>query len=222
MNLLVSRPTYFIYFNDISNNLEIKKKLLPIIMNKKEEIMNNNTYINSDFKTSYITKFSNLNENYNNFLKEKYIINTIKNELKNMIYENKQLNFNIKDCFIGNMWFNIYNINEFKELEAHNFDITINNNNIYYPTFNFIYILNDDTLIEENINNKNNIIFKYSTNSHNLMPFSKRNKGHINSKFIKKVKEGTLFIFLSNIKYGTQKVKSNNRVTICGNIYCSY
>jgi hypothetical protein len=216
MSYYSPRHNQFIYWTDISNHVEIKKKILPIIINKKEETKNNNPFKNSNVNTSLVKITSKLSKNYNDFLKEKYILEPIIDIIKNL-FKNFNFLININNIYIKNIWFNFYNINDFQETHNHNkSNINIINNIISYGLISFIYILNDDTLDKVNIKERNNIKFNFNKL---LNHTSLDRKLDINTRKYLDIKEGTLIVFNSNLNHLVSPVKNNGRITISGNLF---
>jgi hypothetical protein len=200
-------PAEFVYWDQLENHKEIKKQLLPVILQKSKERKNN------PFEACKLnTSLSRSNEN--NFLRSKDILENIifKNIEKMLSKYTKIYNYNnnIKSSIVSGCWWNVYDEGDFQEEHSH-WEPPINIENMtFYSTFSVIYILHDE-------NEKSSIIFRKDPPLPLKKPFEEYGFSTSN---VKEIREGTILIFPYNLRHLVKPCVKPGRVTVAYNV-CS-
>lgn len=207
-------PSNFVYWTDIKNHEEIKRKLIPKIEKidhkQRSEKQKDNGLINAS---------TNYNTATGNFLDEEpYITNELVwkplNELLKKL--NSREGFSpilIKSSMISDSWYTKYDKDGSFGFHSHmSHGVTVNGE-IYIPSFSMIYILNDP-------NNENVTEFMSPTPMYVSTQSALENI--LYTKNIKEVKEGTLLIFPSSLYHGVSNTKIPGRITIAINVVSSF
>ena len=208
---LFTFPTEFVYWDKIENHEEIKKELLPIILEKNDKTKNN-PFGACELNTSFY-KDKRL-QSENKFLKNRKLLDDIvhKSVIKMCHQENKNVgNYlsNIGDSFVSSCWWNVYNEKEHQEVHDHNGPPCFVNGNFYYPSLSMIYILHDE-------NERSSVVFKKKSplplmRPHDTISFSTSDE--------ETVGEGSIIIFPSNLSHLVKPCIKPGRVTIAYNMY---
>jgi len=196
-------PSEFVYWDKIENHDEIKKEILPKILeaNKNKK---NNPFNACKFNTSF---------KYN----EKPDLDVLNKKMSDFIifYLEKMfkiMNFNIEKLMINDGWWNVYDEGEFQEEHDHLDRPIYSNGDLFYPTLSVIYILHDD-------NEKSSIVFRKDGPFPLMEP-------HLEVAFktedVKEIKEGTILIFPYTLRHLVKPSIKPGRVTIAYNICSAY
>lgn len=206
-------PHEFVYWDKVENHDEIKKELLPIILEKNKKIKNNpfNACI---LNTSFYSDEKHFTEN--EFLRsEKMLENVIFYHLEKMIKNYNSLNLNkIYDghTILEGSWWNVYNKNEYQEAHAHMGEPIYTMDKFFYPSFSMVYILNDE-------NDKSALTFKKSGPLSCAPSFVEHIFRTCN---VKDIKEGSILIFPSNLLHLVEPCLNAGRVTLTYNFYSTF
>ena len=201
-------PAHFLYLKNNDNHNELKKELLPKILETKETIKDDKPFNACLFETSFDRE--ELNKKI--FFESEELKTMIWNNIENAIdIYNKNISYfkiNIKQSLLTRVWYNIYNkgSNHFQEYHRHDVNPTIKDNKLYHPTLSGIYILHDN-------NKVNNTIFKSY-----VSPFSNTRHNIIDTSNINNISEGTILLFPSSLEHCVKPVLED-RVTIAFNIH---
>ena len=205
-------PSDFVYWDTLEKHEEIKKKLLPIILQKNNKTKNN-PFDTCIFNTS-LYKNTEKDSIENGFLKNKELLDSIvfKN-IDNMLSKYNFLTRNKSiDFFVVSGWWNVYNKNEYQEEHSHHAPPTEINKKVFYPSLSMIYILHDE-------NEKSSVIFRKD----GPMPFAPPHEDCVfKTEEKKEIKEGTILIFPYNLRHLVKPCIKPGRVTIAYNIYSAF
>lgn len=201
-------PAHFLYLKNNDNHNELKKELLPKILETKETIKDDKPFNACLFETSFDREELNRKIFFESKELKTMIWNNIDNAINNYNKNIPYFQINIKKSIITKIWYNIYNkgSNHFQEYHSHGSDPIIKDNKLYYPIFSGIYILHDN-------NKVNNTIFKSY-----ISPFSNLKHNIIDTSKINNISEGTILLFSSSLEHCVKPVLED-RVTIAFNIY---
>jgi len=193
-------PSEFVYWDKVENHDEIKKEILPKILeaNKNKK---NNPFDNCNFNTSY--GLSDLN------IMNKKLFDVICFYLEKMF---KAIDFNPQKINIHSGWWNVYDESEFQEEHTHFGPPIYLHGDIFYPAFAVIYILHDE-------NEKSSIVFKKGG------PFPLMEPHHemvFKTEDVKEIKEGTILIFPYNLRHLVKPCIKPGRVTLAYNVRSVY
>lgn len=201
-------PGEFVYWDRVENHDEIKRELLPVILEKDNKIKNN-PFEACKFNTSF--SISGKTNSENDFLYNENVqhifINLFVKMLK-MYEETCPFKIDVGLYTIRYIWWNVYNKDDYQELHDHISRPLIINNNIYYTSFSAIYILCDE-------NEESSIVFK-KTPPVTIGPYFQNFE--FNTKNCQDIKEGTILIFPSNLLHLVKPCIKPGRVTIACNI----
>ena len=205
-------PTEFVYWDTVEKHEEIKKKLLPIILQENAKTKNN-PFDTCRFNTSMYTN-QEKNAIKNNFLlRDKKLLDSIvfKN-IDNMLNKfSLTRNQNNEFCVISG-WWNVYNENEHQEEHSHLAPPIPINKKLFYPSLSVIYILHDE-------NEKSSVIFRKD----GPIPLIEPHRDCIfKTEEKKEIKEGTILIFPSNLRHLVKPCIKPGRITIAYNIYSAF
>ena len=198
-------PSEFVYWDKVENHDEIKKEILPKILeaNKNKK---NNPFDNCKFNTGFLS-IPEVNNKENSFLMNKKMFDVILFYLEKMF---KAIDFNPEKINIHNGWWNVYDESEFQEEHTHFGPPIYLRGDIFYPAFSVIYILHDE-------NEKSSIVFKKS----GPFPLMEPHREEVfKTENVKEIKEGTILIFPCNLRHLVKPCIKSGRVTLAYNI-CS-
>ena len=206
-------PSDFVYWDEVKNHDEIKKQLLPTILKKVEENINN-PFVTSLFKTSYY--MDERLETENIFLYDKNLVETIIFEpLTKMIEKYNGLGMHqIKLGFsvLRGAWWNMYEENHYQEHHDHSSPPLNINGNTLYPSLSMIYILHDE-------NEKSGVVFKKYAPQPLVPPFAEHT---FQTSKHEDIKEGTVLIFPSGLGHLVKPCIKPGRITIAYNLFSTY
>jgi hypothetical protein len=206
----ISIISQFLYYRTIPEHEDIKKKLIPKILEQEEEFKNNNIGLENAY-----TNFSserNWHE-HSSFLVEPSVLKPIVlqtiDEVISHIKTNNMLPIpTYKNYFVGSCWYTRYSIGGNFDYHGHGHQQTIINGQVAHTAFSIIYILSDE-------NEKNSTLFR--THDRNYLSIS--NDIGIDTADLTEIKEGTVLIFPSNFLHKVNPVKIPNRITVSYNIF---
>ena len=196
-------PSEFVFWDKVENHDEIKKEILPKILeaNKNKK---NNPFDNCKFNTSFQH-----NDKRDLNVTDKKMSDVIFFYLKKMF---KIINFNAEKLMINKGWWNVYDEGEFQEEHDHLGPPQYLDGDLFYPAFSVIYILHDE-------NEKSSIVFKKGG------PFPLIEPHHENvfrTEDVKEIKEGTILIFPYNLRHLVKPCIKPGRVTLAYNVRSVY
>jgi hypothetical protein len=196
-------PSEFVYWDKVKNHDEIKKEILPKILeaNKNKK---NNPFSACKFNTS----FKHNDEPDLNVMNKK-MLDVIIFYLEKMF---KAMDFNPGKINIRDGWWNVYDEGEFQEEHAHFGPPTYFHGDMFYPAFSIIYILHDE-------NEKSSIIFKKGGPLPLMEPHYEK---VFKTEDVKEIKEGTILIFPYTLRHLVKPCIKPGRVTLAYNIYSVY
>ncbi len=206
----ISIISQFLYYRTIPEHEEIKKKLMPKILEQEEKFINNNinlenAYTNYSFKGKWFEQ--------SGFLGDPSVVKPI---ILQTIYEviNHMKSNNIlpippyKDYLISNAWYTRYNIDGSFDYHQHGHIQTIINGQMANTVFSIIYILND-----QNIGNSTMFM------NHDRTYLVMSEEIEIDTAEFSDIKEGTVIIFPSSFYHKVKRIKIPNRITVSYNIF---
>jgi hypothetical protein len=207
-------PSEFVYWDKIENHEDIKKQLLPIILQKSKENANN-PYEACNLNTSLIRDDKRAYEENKFLLSENVVKSVVFHNIQKMINKYTKLyncNINIGPSIVSGCWWNVYDEGDFQEEHNHVAPSTSVENNVFYPSFSAIYILHDE-------NEESSIIFRKDSPLPLKKPFE--DYGFSTSN-VKDIREGTIIIFPYSLKHLVKPCVKAGRVTIAYNISSTF
>tara|TARA_B100000795_G_scaffold33578_1_gene22122 strand:- start:882 stop:1520 length:639 start_codon:yes stop_codon:yes gene_type:complete len=205
----ISIISQFLYYRTIPEHEEIKKQLMPKILEQEEKFKNNNIGLENAY-TSYSNE---LNDGFDRrFLVEQsvlkpIVLQTIDEVIRHMISNNIVPIPPYKEYFVSNAWYTRYNTGGNFDYHSHGHSQTIINGQLAHTAFSIIYILND-----QNVGNSTMFI------NHDRKYLSTNDITEIDTAGIHDIKEGTVIIFPSNFLHKVKPIKIPNRITVSYNI----
>ena len=196
-------PSEFVYWDKVENHDEIKKEILPKILeaNKNKK---NNPFDSCKFNTSF-----EYNGKPDLNVMNKKMFDVILFYLEKMF---KTMNFNVEKLMINKGWWNVYDEGEFQEEHNHLGDPNYSNGDLFYPALSVIYILHDE-------NEKSSIVFRKPGPFPLMKPHDER---VFKTEDVKEIKEGTILIFPYNLRHLVKPCIKRGRVTLAYNIRSVY
>ena len=197
----ISIISQFLYYRTIPEHEEIKKQLMPKILEQEEKFKNNNIGIENAY-----TNYSSDKDwrEHGGFLGDPSVVKpivlqTIKEVINHMKSNNILPIPPYKGYFIDNCWYTRYKTGGSFEYHQHGHSQSI---------FSIIYILNDQNV-------GNSTIFM----NHDKNYLSMSEDIGIDTADYSDIKEGTVIIFPSNFYHKVKPIKIPNRITVSYNIY---
>ena len=203
----ISVISQFLYYRTIPEHEDIKKKLMPKILEQEQEFKNNNINLENAY-----TSYSGNGSRNIYFLEDPSVVKPI---ILQTIYEviNHMKSNNIlpippyKDYLIGNAWYTRYNTDGSFDYHSHGHIQTIINGQMANTVFSIIYILND-----QNIGNSTMFM------NHDRTYLVMSEEIEIDTAEFSDIKEGTVIIFPSSFYHKVKRIKIPNRITVSYNI----
>lgn len=197
----ISIISQFLYYRTLPEHEEIKKQLMPKILEQEEKFKNNNIGIENAYTSYSIDK--DWCEN-NSLLTEPSVVKPVVLQTIGEVVNHMKNNdlYPIppyKEYFISNAWYTRYNTGGSFEYHQHGHSQSI---------FSIIYILNDQNV-------GNSTIFM----NHDKNYLSMSEDIGIDTADYSDIKEGTVIIFPSNFYHKVKPIKIPNRITVSYNIY---
>ena len=196
-------PSEFVFWDKVENHDEIKKEILPKILEDSKN-KKNNPFDNCKFNTSFQR-----NDKLDLNVMNKKMFDVIFFYLEKMF---KTINFNVGKLIINNGWWNVYDEGEFQEEHDHLGPPHYLDGDLFYPAFSVIYILHDE-------NEKSSIVFKKSGPFPLMEPHCEE---VFKTENVKEIKEGTILIFPYNLRHLVKPCIKPGRVTLSYNIRSAY
>jgi hypothetical protein len=196
-------PSEFVFWDKVENHDEIKKEILPKILEDSKN-KKNNPFSACKFNTSFKH-----NDKPDLNVMNKKMFDVIIFYLEKMF---KTINFNVGKLIIKNGWWNVYDEGEFQEEHSHVGPPTYLHGDIFYPALSVIYILHDE-------NEKSSIVFRKDGPFPLMEPHEKL---ILKTEDIKEIKEGTILIFPYNLRHLVKPCIKPGRVTLSYNILSAY
>jgi len=197
----ISIISQFLYYRTIPEHEEIKKQLMPKILEQEEKFKNNNIGIENAY-----TNYSNEGKwcEHSSFLGDPsvfkpIVLQTVVEVINHMKSNNILPIPPYKGYFIDNCWYTRYKTGGSFEYHQHGLSQSI---------FSIIYILNDQNV-------GNSTIFMNHDRNH----LSMSEDIGIDTADYSDIKEGTVIIFPSNFYHKVKPIKIPNRITVSYNIY---
>ena len=205
----ISIISQFLYYRTLPEHEEIKKQLIPKILEQEEEFKNNNIGLENAY-TNFSSEIK-WHEN-NSFLVEPSVIKPIVlqtiDEVISHIKTNNMLPIPpYTEYFITNAWYTRYNTGGSFDYHNHGHAQHIMGGQVAHTVFSIIYILSDES-------DKNSTHF--ATHDRNYLSIS--DSIEIDTADIHDIKEGTVIIFPSNFLHKVKPIKIPNRITVSYNI----
>jgi hypothetical protein len=202
----ISIISQFLYYRTIPEHEEIKKQLMPKILEKEEKSENTKNIQNA------YTSYSNEWNEHNNFMVEPSVLKPVVlqtiDEVISHIKTNNMLPIPpYKEYFVSNFWYTRYNTGGSFDYHDHGHVQTILNGQVAHTAFSIIYILNDQNV-------GNSTIFENRDRKY----LSIFDGIKIDTMDLYDIKEGTVLIFPSNFLHKVKPIKIPNRITISYNI----
>jgi hypothetical protein len=206
----ISIISQFLYYRTIPEHEDIKKKLMPKILEQEQEFKNNNINLENAY-TSYSREKNGLKNI--DFLVELPVLKPIVlqtiDEVISHIKNNNILPIPpYTEYFITDSWYTIYNTGGNFDYHSHGHSQSIIGGQVAYSVFSIIYILNDQ-------DDANSTVF--TTHDRNYL--SMTDIGVFDTAEFSDIKEGTVIIFPSNFYHKVKPIKIPNRITVSYNIY---
>ena len=206
----ISIISQFLYYRTIPEHEEIKKQLIPKILEQEEKFKNNNIGIENAY-----TNYSSDKDwrEHGGFLGDPSVVKpivlqTIK-EVINHMKSNNILPIPLyKDYFVSNAWYTRYNTDGSFDYHQHGHTQSIINGQMANTAFSIIYILND-----QNVENST----MFMNHDRNYLAISKDIE--IDTADYSDIKEGTVIIFPSSFHHKVNRIKIPNRITVSYNIF---
>jgi len=197
-------PSEFVFWDKVENHDEIKKEILPKILeaNKNKK---NNPFSACKFNTS----FKHNDEQPDLNVMNKKMFDVIFFYLEKMF---KTINFNAEKLMVNKGWWNVYDEGEFQEEHSHTGPPKYLDGDLFYPAFSIIYILHDE-------NEKSSIVFKKTGPFPLMEPHREK---VFKTEDVKEIKEGTILIFPYNLRHLVKPCIKPGRVTLAYNIRSLY
>src|SRR6056300_769707 len=196
-------PSEFVFWDKVENHDEIKKEILPKILEDSKN-KKNNPFYNCKFNTSF-----NYNVKPDLNVMNKKMLDVIFFYLEKMF---KTINFNTEKLMINKGWWNVYDEGEFQEEHEHSGSPIYSNGDLFYPALSVIYILHDD-------NEKSSIVFRKPGPFPLMEPHCEE---VFKTENVKEIKEGTILIFPYNLRHLVKPCIKPGRVTLAYNICSVY
>ena len=211
----ISIVSQFLYFRTLPEHEEIKKQLLPKIL-EQEDVYNNNNMGMENAYTTYNNDSTTTTHPISNdttfLLDEQITVPIVRQSIKEVIDHMKQNNMLPLPCYkgytISRSWYTRYDIGGKFQSHDHGNDPIIIQGSVVQPAFSIIYILNDQ-------NDQNSTFFE----SHDRNYLPRTSSIQIDTANIHDIKEGTVLVFPSTFLHGVTSIKVPNRVTISYNVY---
>jgi len=210
----ISIVSQFLYFRTLPEHEEIKKQLLPKILEQKDVYKNNNMGMENAYTTynNDPTTVHPVSNDTTFLLDEQIITPVVRQSIKEAIDHMKRNNMLPLPCYkgytISRSWYTRYAIGVKFQSHSHGQDPVIIQGYVGQPAFSIIYILNDQ-------NDKNSTFFE----SHDRNYLPRTSSIQIDTANIHDIKEGTVIVFPSTFLHGVTSIKVPNRVTISYNVY---
>ena len=205
----ISIISQFLYYRTIPEHEEIKKQLMPKILEQEEEFKNNNIGLENAY-TNFSSEIK-WHEN-NSFLVEPSVIKPIVLQTIDEVISHIKTN-NIlpippyKEYLISGCWYTRYNTGGSFEYHNHGHAQFVNNGRVAYTAFSIIYILSDE-------NEANSTVF--TTHDRNYLSIS--DSIQIDTMDLHDIKEGTVIVFPANFDHKVKPVKIPNRIVLSYNV----
>jgi len=205
----ISIVSQFLYYRTIPEHEDIKKKLMPKILEQEQEFKNNNINLENAY-TSYSSE-KNGSRNID-FLVELSVLKPIVLQTIDEVISHMKINnlFPIppyKEYFVPDSWYTRYNTDGSFDYHSHGHSQSIIDGQVAYTAFSLIYILND-----QNVGNSTMFM------NHDRNYLSTSEDTTIDTTDLTDIKEGTVIIFPSNFSHKVKPVKIPNRITVSYNI----
>ena len=203
-------PCQYLYWTQVENHLEIKEKYKSVLAKIKKESIGIKPFRRANFVTNFSTDVDST-EKYE-FLDDEDIENIVWKPIKSMLSELEGRMDKPKEMILQDYWANFYDKGQYQEMHNHVGDPVKLGDDMFYPTFSVVYILNDE--------GKNSL--SYDLNQLNV-PFANPYKQFIFDTSIREdIKEGTVLVFSSTLKHAVNPVETDNRITLAFNVSCSF
>ena len=205
----ISIISQFLYYRTIPEHEDIKKKLMPKILEQEEKFKNNKQKL----QNAYTSYFNDKDwREHNSFLGDPSVVNpiilqTIDEVINHMISNNILPIPPYKEYFISNAWYTRYNTGGNFDYHSHGHSQYVRDRQVAYTAFSIIYILSDQ-------NDANSTIFM----NHDRNYLSIDDVAVIDTTDYSDIKEGTVIIFPSNFYHKVKPIKIPNRITVSYNI----
>jgi hypothetical protein len=196
-------PSEFVFWDKVENHDEIKKEILPKILEDSKN-KKNNPFYNCKFNTSFQH-----NDNRDLNVMDKKMSDVIFFYLKKMF---KIINFNAEKLMINKGWWNVYDEGEFQEEHDHLGPPTYLDGDLFYTALSVIYILHDD-------NEKSSIVFRKDGPFPLMEPYR---ENVFKTEDVKEIKEGTILIFPYNLRHLVKPCIKPGRVTLAYNVRLAF
>ena len=205
----ISIISQFLYYRTIPEHEEIKKQLMPKILEQEEKFKNNNTNLQNAY-----TNFSSEGKchEHSSFLVEPSVLKPIVLQTIDEVISHIKTN-NIlpippyKEYLISGCWYTRYNTGGSFEYHNHGHAQFVNNGRVAYTAFSIIYILSDE-------NEANSTVF--TTHDRNYLSIS--DSIQIDTMDLHDIKEGTVIVFPANFDHKVKPVKIPNRIVLSYNV----
>tara|TARA_B110000285_G_scaffold203804_1_gene240255 strand:- start:316 stop:957 length:642 start_codon:yes stop_codon:yes gene_type:complete len=205
-------PTTYVYWENLKDHDELKRKYMPIIDKIEQDNPNEvkNPFDACTVKCMSITSGPKIN----NFLEPSDMTKIIWNPLDNFIKEinsKYQYKISVKESFVSGYWFNTYDKYDNQDLHCHIEHKRIKNGVIYHAIFSGVYILNDE-------NESSSLLFRSSREQ----PFTDPTIEYtFDTGKTSDIKEGTVMIFPVQLLHMVRNCIKPGRRTIAFNIFSS-
>ena len=205
----ISIISQFLYYRTIPEHEEIKKQLMPKILEQEERFKNNKQNLQNAY-TNFFTDVPVIE--HSAFLVELSVIRPIVTQTIDEVINHMKSN-NIlpippyTEYFITNSWYTRYNTGGNFDYHSHGHSQSIIDGQVAHTAFSIIYILSDQ-------NDANSTVF--TTHDRNYLSIA--DIGVIDTTDFSDIKEGTVIIFPSNFQHKVKPIKIPNRITISYNI----
>jgi hypothetical protein len=205
----ISIISQFLYYRTIPEHEDIKKKLMPKILEQEEKFKNNNRNLQNAY-TNFFTDVP--ATEHSDFLVEPSVLKPIVLQTIDEVISHMKTN-NIlpmppyKEYFITNCWYTRYNTGGSFDYHSHGHSQSIIDGQVAHTAFSIIYILSDQ-------NDGNSTVF--TTHDRNYLSIPDITV--IDTAEFSDIKEGTVIIFPSNFHHKVKPIKIPNRITVSYNI----
>jgi hypothetical protein len=209
-------PAEFVFWKKNENHDKIKSILMNEIKKSENSFRNNseNIGLNNAYSSYSSGKdMSNwlINSSLSSVLWD--CIDEIVQKMGSMSNQNDAFKLKMKESFISEAWYTIYNKDGNFEIHSHDNSFPIvRDDKLFFSSFSAIYILNDE-------NDKNATVFRSFGKG---MPFNTSGEYSFDTSSTDEIGEGTMIVFPATLLHSVKNVKMPGRITIAFNVQSTY
>jgi len=210
-------PSKFVFWTKLPDDVhqKIKSELIPKIQETYEKHKDNKPFLLGNATTSYSSEYKKTKQDNKFLMDDYYLDNIVWKPFEQMLTEHNRNNetfpINISKSLVNSGWYTTYNENDSFGPHGH-YDKSViidgEKNEMYYSSFSFIYILNDENEQNSTVFMVDNISCVYYWKEH----------VEFDTGDAKEIKEGSVIIFPSNLLHYVKNNKVAGRITLAYNI----